>query len=114
MSERPKLNRRLVLEAPQDTPDGAGGSARSWVVMGELWARLEPGTGREAGAPAGPVARVPYRITVRAAPEGAPSRPRPGQRLRAGARIFAIQAVAEADARGAWLTCFADSEEVAP
>jgi head-tail adaptor len=43
---------------------------------------------------------------------GAPSRPLPGQRFRAGARVWRIVAVSESDATGAFLTCFS-REEVA-
>ena len=53
---------------------------------------------------------VPYRVTVRGAPTGAPSRPKAGQRLREGARLFLIQAVTERDQFGRYLTCFAREE----
>jgi hypothetical protein len=56
---------------------------------------------------------VPYRITVRAAPYGAPSRPAAGQRFREGTRIFQINAVAEQGVDALFLTCFAE-EETAP
>lgn len=52
-----------------------------------------------------------FRITVRAAPQGAPSRPTPLQRFRDGARLFAIEAVTEADPEGRFLVCFAREEE---
>ena len=108
----PNLNRRLTLEEAQDLPDGAGGYQRSWAVLGELWAEVRPGTGRERAEDFVTVASVPYRITVRAAPAGAASRPRPDQRFREGARIFRILAVSDRDDRGRYLTCFA-TEEVA-
>lgn len=108
----PTLNRRLTLEETQDLPDGSGGYQRSWAVLGELWAEVRPGTGRERAEDFVTVASVPYRITVRAAPLGAASRPRPDQRFREGARIFRILAVSDRDDRGRYLTCFA-TEEVA-
>lgn len=107
-----RLNRRLVLEAMARVPDGAGGYAEGWAALGVLWAAVTPGTGRESFGEAVTLALVPIRIVVRAAPEGAPSRPRPGQRFREGARVFAILAVAECDPAGYFLTCFA-REEVA-
>jgi hypothetical protein len=51
------------------------------------------------------------RAYCRAAPPESPQRPRAGQRLREGGRLFTIQAVAEADAAGAFLVCLL-SEEV--
>jgi head-tail adaptor len=99
-----------VLEAPERVADGAGGFATTWVVLGTLWAEVKPGTGRERAAELMTVATMSYRITVRAAPEGAPSRPSPEQRFRAGSRIFRILAVTEADPEARYLTCFAQEE----
>lgn len=109
----PRLTRALVLEAPVDTADGAGGTATGWTPRGTLWAEVVAGTGREVAGAGGTVAATPYRITVRAAPPGCEARPRPGQRFREGARVWRIRAVAEADPAGRYLTCFAE-EEVAP
>ncbi|MCZ7675990.1 MAG: head-tail adaptor protein [Roseovarius sp.] len=112
MSAPVRLNRRLVLERAVRVPDGAGGFAEAWAEVGTLWADIRARTGRERAGEAVGLSATGYRIVVRAAAHGAPSRPVPGQRLRAGARIFAIAAVAEADAEGRYLTCFA-TEEVA-
>lgn len=105
---RPDLSRRLVLEAPERVADGAGGYRETWVARGRLWAEIVPrGAGREVESA---VARVNHRITVRAAPEGAPSRPMPSMRFREGARLFRIEAVTEADPGGRYLLCFASEE----
>ncbi|MDE3078984.1 MAG: head-tail adaptor protein [Paracoccaceae bacterium] len=108
----PRLNRALLLEALQRVPDGAGGYRDTWATVGRLWAEVRPGAGRVVAADPVTVSVASCRITVRAAPAGAPSRPRPDQRFREGARTFRILAVAEADAEGRFLTCFA-AEEVA-
>lgn len=109
----PRLSRALVLEAPERVADGAGGFAESWVVRGTLWAEVTARSGawRDGGGAA--VSVVPWRITVRGAPQGSAARPAPGQRLRDGARVFVIRAVAEADPQGRYLTCFADEEVAA-
>ncbi len=109
----PQLNRSLVLEAPVKLADGAGGYTRTWEPLGVAWAEVTAGAGREFAASAATLSRVPYRITVRAAPVGAASRPVAGQRFREGTRIFHITAVAEQGAQGRYLTCHAE-EEVAP
>lgn len=106
----PQLNRRLTLEAPVRLPDGAGGFTAGWEVLGTLWAAIAPGTGREAAAVGAALSRVVLRITVRAAPVGAPSRPRAEQRFREGARIYTIVSVTEAEAQGRYLTCIAQEE----
>ena len=108
----PRLDRQMTLEAPARVPDGAGGYALDWVVLGTVWAELRPGTGRADGADLLAVASVPLRIIVRATPEGSASRPRAGQRLREGSRVYAVLAVAEADAPGRYLACFAREEAV--
>ncbi len=111
MSAR-KLNRALLLEAPEETGDGAGGRVKSWVVLGTMWAEVRPGAGNQAAGEEVMMARTTCRIVVRGAPVGSDERPKPGQRFREGTRLFSILAVFEADAEGRFLTCYA-REEVA-
>ena len=106
----PRLNRQMVLERLERVPDGLGGHVATWVAEGTVWAELRAGAGRSVAAEVLSLASVPWRITLRAAPVGAPSRPRPDQRLREGARVFTILAVAERGADGRYLTCFAKEE----
>jgi head-tail adaptor len=104
----PQLTRRLVLEAPDRVPDGAGGYEETWVSLGHVWADVAPrGAGQEVDAAA---SRLNHRITLRAAPQGAPSRPTASMRFRDGARIYRIDAVTEADTSGRYLLCFASEE----
>lgn len=104
------LNRPLVLEEAQRSPDGAGGYSESWTPLGTLWAQVEARSGRELQSGGASLSRTGYRIIVRAAPDGAPSRPRPDQRFRDGARIFRILSVAEHDRRAQYLTCISQEE----
>lgn len=106
----PHLNRPLLLETMTRLPDGAGGFSESWTGLGSLWAEVVPGSGRDANGLEVVLAQVPYRITVRGAPQAAPSRPRPGQRFRDGPRHFHILAVTERDPAGQFLICFAREE----
>ena len=112
-ADRVRLNRKLVLEEAQRSPDGAGGMVESWVALGTLWAELRPGAGRERGGQFVTLSKVPYRIVVRAEPEGSPARPKPDQRFRENGRVFRILAVAEHDAAGRYLTCHAIEEVLA-
>lgn len=107
------LGRQLVLEGPERVADGAGGYVTDWAPLGTLWAKVTAWTGHEGQGALAPVSRLRVRIMVRAAPHGAPSRPRAGQRFREGARVFAILAVSEADGAGRYLVCQAQ-EEIAP
>ncbi len=108
----PRLNRQLMLQEAVRTPDGAGGFSEVWSELGALWAQVSARTGNERAEAGVPVSTVSVRIVVRAAPVGAPSRPKPEQRFRDGTRFYVIQAVSEADHDGRYLTCFA-VEEVA-
>ena len=108
-----RLNRRLVLEEPIRLPDGSGGYLETWSEVGILWAEMTPGSGRERDGFASPLARVPWRIVIRAAPVGSDRRPVAGQRFREGSRQFGIRAVAETDTTARYLTCFAEEERVA-
>lgn len=110
---RPHLTRQLLLEAPVRTPDGAGGYALGWTGLGLLWADMRAGPAREAAGIGTALSKVTYRITVRAAPVGDPSRPVPDQRFRDGARIFRILTVAEADPAGRYLVCQTEEEVAA-
>ena len=110
MSKPPVLNRKLVLEAPKRLADGAGGYTTQWAELGQLWAEVKAGSGRETADGLLTVSSVPYKITVRAAPPDAQSRPRAEQRFREGPRTYLILAVAERDVQGRYLTCFAREE----
>ncbi len=104
------LNRPMVLEQAVPVPDEAGGQVLAWAGLGTLWVELRPGAGGERLGPIAPEGRMTLRAFCRAAPQGSPQRPRPDQRLREGARIFTILAVAEADAAGAYLVCLLREE----
>ena len=106
----PHLTRPLTLEARQQVADGAGGFGETWVALGRLWAEVVSASGRDAAGAEITLGATAFRITLRAAVPGAPSRPVPGQRFRDGARVFAILAVTERDATGRFLTCFSREE----
>jgi head-tail adaptor len=105
--KRPNLTRKLIVEAPVRVPDGGGGYIENWAVLGEVWGEVVTrGAGREVET----ASRLQLKITVRAAPQGAASRPGPGMRFRDGVRVFEIEAVTESDPSGRFLICFANEE----
>ena len=108
----PRLTRLMVLEAAERTADGAGGHTTTWAHQGSLFADVKPGTGRQATDQFAALSRNTFRVVVRAAPMGSPSRPKPGQRFREGSRIFRIDAVANYDRGAHYLTCFVVEEEL--
>ena len=60
-----ELNRRLVLEAPVESADGAGGVTRSYAAVMTLWASVEPVSARAAVVADAPGATVTHRIVMR-------------------------------------------------
>lgn len=111
--KKPRLNRKLVLEAPVRVADGSGGYTETWATLGTVWAEVTARSGSERHVAGIPVSRVGYRIVVRGAPTGSTMRPSPDQRFAEGTRRFVIRAVAERDSSGQYLTCFADEEVAA-
>ncbi len=107
------LNRKLILETPVRVPDGAGGYIETWVQQGNLWAQIFARGGRETTGEDTSLSRTGFRILVRSAPHGAPSRPTPNQRFREGNRIFLVVSVAEYDQAGRYLACLSEEEVVA-
>ena len=110
--KRPQLNRHLFLEELTQAPDGSGGYLKNWSVLGDHWAEIKAGTGRETAAPGTAISRVTYKITVRAAPMSSDARPKAGQRFRGQGRLYTINAVAEVGTEGRYLTCHAIEENV--
>ncbi|WP_380052828.1 phage head closure protein [Falsihalocynthiibacter sp. SS001] len=108
----PNLNKRLILEAPKRVADGAGGYVETWEPQGTLWAAIKAGSSREKAGNFLTVSATTLKITVRAAPFGAASRPKPDQRFVDGARVYRIQAVREADSSARYLICLAQEEVV--
>lgn len=90
-----RLTARLVLEAPEAEDDGQGGAEVTFVEVARVWALVEPKAfGEEIKGP-GLVSEVTHQVTLRARGDL-----RPGQRLRKGARIFAILALRDLDETG--------------
>jgi SPP1 family predicted phage head-tail adaptor len=101
------LRRRLVLEAPVATPDGLGGTTKSFQTVAALWAQLEWLGGGERWRLGRPEQAGSWRITLRWR-SGIDA----GQRLRDGARMFDIRTVADPDGSRRRLVCLA--EEISP
>ncbi len=98
-----ELNRRLVLEEPVDTPDGAGGVVRSYQAVTTLWAALVPAGASGVVVADGRGVTVTHRITIRSRSDVTTR-----HRFRLGARIFEIVALRDEDGEGRFLTVAAE------
>jgi SPP1 family predicted phage head-tail adaptor len=92
MTDIGELNRRLTLQEPAETADGAGGSTRAYATVTTLWAKVEPVSARYDIVAAAGGATVTHRITVRAGPEITAL-----HRFVEGARIYRVVAVRDED-----------------
>lgn len=84
------LNRRIVLEAPAETGDGAGGVTRTYETAATLWAQVTPVSARGDVSADSLGALAHFRIVIRAR-SGIGTR----HRLREGTRIYRIIAMRE-------------------
>jgi head-tail adaptor len=64
-----RLDQRLVIVAPTDTPDGAGGVTRTYADAETVWAQIEPLSAKADASDDSVGAVVRYRITLRAGPD---------------------------------------------
>ncbi len=103
MTDPGRLNRRLVLEAPVETPDGAGGVTRGYEPVVTIWAEVTPSAARGDVVAAGMGATITHRIVIRAGREITTR-----HRLRENARIFRIVTVRDEDGSGRFLAIHAE------
>jgi SPP1 family predicted phage head-tail adaptor len=80
------LNRRIVLEAPVESNDGAGGVTRSYGIVTTLWAQVVPLSGGPDVAAGSFGSTLRYRITIRMRSDITVR-----HQLREGARIYRIR-----------------------
>jgi SPP1 family predicted phage head-tail adaptor len=97
------LRRRLLLEAPAETTDGAGGRLLGFETVAAVWAQVEWLSGDERWRGERPEQAASHRITLRWR-TGVDS----GQRLRDGDQIFDIRAVGDPDGARRRLVCLVE------
>ncbi len=104
-----KLRQRLLLEAPADVPDGAGGRTRSWSLVAALWGEVRPVRMTELVEADARRAEATHRITIRHRDDV-----RADMRFTQGPRSFRITGMSDPDGRRAWLVCQAVEEQITP
>lgn len=104
-------SRRLILERSEAVADGAGGFSRVWPEIGTLWGDVRMRSGDLRDTEFGQTPRLRLRVKTQAVPEGHEMRPRVGDRLRDGGRLYQISALHEGDPLGRTLVLLV-SEEV--
>jgi SPP1 family predicted phage head-tail adaptor len=85
-----ELNRRLVLQAPVESDDGAGGVARSYQTVTTLWAQVTPVSQRAAVEADSLGGVLRYHIVIRYRSDVTTR-----HRLQEGARLYRILSARE-------------------
>ncbi len=98
MTDPGSLDKRLILEAPVETPDGAGGVVRAYEAVATLWGSIAPVSARANVEGDQASALITHRIVIRTGPELTTQR-----RLRNGGRVFRIAAFRDADGTGRFI-----------
>jgi len=83
-----RLRQKLMLQKEVQTPDTAGGYVRSWEDIAEVWAEIEPVSGRERLFAMQQESAVTHRLRLRSRTDVDAS-----QRLVSEERIFYIRYV---------------------
>ncbi|MFZ5690670.1 MAG: phage head closure protein [Pseudomonadota bacterium] len=107
MSNPGLLRHRLVLEAPVESADGAGGVVRSYSTAATLWAEVTQVSAARALEAERLGARITHRIAIRFSDDITTT-----HRFRDGARIFRIVSLRDRDGRKRFLTI--EAEEIVP
>jgi SPP1 family predicted phage head-tail adaptor len=89
-----RLRERVVLEAPVESDDGAGGVVRTYATQATLWAEIIPVNAKADVVADAAGASVTHRITIRGGVDVTTR-----HRFRLGARIFEIVTVRGGDAQ---------------
>ena len=98
MSDPGLLNRRLVLEAPVETADGAGGVARSFNEIATLWVSVTPISAARQIEAERLGARVTHRLHLRFS-----NHITTRHRFRDDSRIYRIVSIRDRDGRKRFL-----------
>ncbi len=103
MNDPGKLNRQLVLEAPVETGDGAGGVVRSYSAVATLWASVMPVSAQEEIEAARLGARITHRIGLRISSDITTR-----HRFRDGNTVYRIVSLRDRDGRRRFLEISAE------
>lgn len=98
-----KLRHRVILQAPNETADGAGGWTLTWTDVATVWAAIEPLKGAERLKAQRLEASVTHKVTIRHR-DGVTAK----QRLKFGTRFFNIRAVINRGERDRFLELLAE------
>ncbi len=101
------LRQRVVLERSVRIADEGGGAAETWESVADIWAMIEPRSGKEAVEADRLSGSRKLDVTIRHREDVAPN-----MRFRFGDRLLDIRAVLDADGRRRFLTCACEERDL--
>jgi SPP1 family predicted phage head-tail adaptor len=96
---------QLTLQAADEVEDGAGGVARTWEPLAQIWAAIEPLSLNDKLLSDKRIGVLTHRIKLRYRTDITLS-----HRFVLGTRIFSIRATRDPDERGRILECLVEEE----
>jgi SPP1 family predicted phage head-tail adaptor len=96
---------RLTLQAADEIEDGAGGVARTWEAISEVWAAIEPLSLHDKLNADKRLGLLTHRVLTRHRSDITLS-----HRFVLGARVFFIRAARDPDERGRLTECLVEEE----
>lgn len=103
-----ELRHRVRIEARLRVPDDGGGASKTWAMLAEVWAAIEPAGGSERVDADQLAGRVTHVIQMRA---GGPA-VRPDMRIVWQGRVFEIRSVIDMGERKRWIEISAEEREL--
>ncbi|WP_051566948.1 phage head closure protein [Herminiimonas sp. CN] len=86
------MNRRITLQQRSTAQDAYGAQVDTWTTLGDLWASIEPLTGRELMAAQAVQSEVSHKITIRYQAQFANPQQVAAMRISYQGRMFNIHA----------------------
>ncbi len=93
-----QLRHLITLKAPSDVTDAIGGTARTWSAYSrstDLWARIQPVSGKERMEWDQSLGTLTHRVTIRYI-----RAVDVGNQVHYGTRVFEVMSVVDPDERG--------------
>lgn len=94
-----ELDQRVLIERPDDHPDGRGGAVKGWAEVATVWARVRPISGRERLSAQQVEAATSYRVVIRRRTDVTAA-----CRVIWQGKAMAVTFIGEAGSRDPWLT----------
>lgn len=99
------LRHRITIERPRRISTDGGGATIEWIGIGDVFARIDAISGREAVVADGIAARVTHKVLIRHRDDILPE-----MRFICSNRRLDIRSILDLDGRRRWLQCLCEDQ----